>query len=260
MYGLCGLTSVTTELRLQRLYAGKFAEVDLMLLALGDTATENASSLNEYGLRCPDDPLVLLAQAHQAWQQHDFATARGLYERGLAQRSDLNDAQARLGRILCDAGDAAAFVKWHAQLATTAENHPDTWVVRGDWSLRQSDTKGAVRCYWEAARRDGTHRRAHHQLGQALSTLGESRIAEAFQRRNAVLQELLLAAKHYGLESTSTSAQKAAISIEISTRLSGAASVISTRTMRLASQVTTKKTTTPSMLLAPPSTLNRARP
>jgi tetratricopeptide (TPR) repeat protein len=209
LYGLCGLTSLTTELRLERLYAGNFAEVDLMLLALGDTATENANSLSEYIQNCPDDPLVLLARAHQAWQQHDFATARALYEQGLAQRGDLDDAQARLGRILCETGDDAEFIKWHAQLATTAENHPETWGVRGDWSLRQSDAKGSVRCYWEAARRDATYRRAHHQLGQALSSLGEQRIAEAFQHRNAVLQELLLAAKHYGLESTSTSALRA---------------------------------------------------
>lgn len=214
LYGLCGLTSRTTELRLKRLYEGKFAAVDLMLLALGDTAAENATSLSDYRRSCPDDPLVVLAQAHQAWQQHDFATARAFYEQGLAQRSDLNDAQSRLGRILCETGDDAAFVKWHAQLDLTAEDHSETWVVRGDWSLRQSDTKGAVRCYWEAARRDGSHRRAHHQLGQALSSLGEQRIAESFQRRNASLQELLLAAKHYGLESTSTSALRAIAAAE----------------------------------------------
>lgn len=210
LYGLCGLTSLTTSLRLERLYTGKFAEVDLLLLALGDTAAENATTLSSYSETSPDDPLTLLGRAQQAWQQHDFATAQSLYERGLAQRPELFDAQARLGRILSEQADATHFLKWHAQLPTKAHNHPEIWAVRGDWSLRQNDTSGAIRCYWEACRRDPTHRRAHHQLGQCLSLLGETQVAGAFQRRNALLQQLLLTAKQSRLDSTSASALRSA--------------------------------------------------
>ena len=206
LYGLCGLTSLTTSLRLERLYTGKFAEVDLLLLALGDTAAENAASLSSYIKSSPDDPLTLLGQAHQAWQQYDFTTAQPLYEQGLAQRPELFDAQARLGRILLQQTDPAQFLKWHAHLPAASTNHSEIWAVRGDWSLRQNDTPGAIRCYWEACRRDPTHRRAHHQLGQCLSLLEEPRMAGEFQRRNALLQELLLAAKQSGLDSKSASA------------------------------------------------------
>lgn len=38
LYGLCGLTSLTTAIRFERVRSGQFTEVDLVLLALGDTA------------------------------------------------------------------------------------------------------------------------------------------------------------------------------------------------------------------------------
>ena len=202
LYGLCGLTSLTTDLRFKRVRAGQATDVDLVLLGLGDTAAENAASLASYQKASPDDALTQLAAAHQAWQQHDYQTARQLYEKGLAQRPDLCDAQARLGRILKESTDDAGFLQWHAGLSKACDEHADLWAVRGDYSLSHNDVRGAVRCYWEAARRDPSHRSAHHQLGQALASLGELPIAEAFQRRNEHLQQLLLAAKQYNVEAS----------------------------------------------------------
>ena len=200
--GLCGFTSETATLRFNRLQAGQFSEVDLVLLALGDTAAENAESLKDYLTHSPDDPLTILAQAHQAWQQHDFPMARMLYERGLKLRPDSADAQARLGRILSELPDTSEFLKWRSQLNVTVADHAEIWAVFGDWSLRQQDSRGAIRCFWEAARRDPAHRRAHHQLGQLLASIGETRLAEGFQKRNETLQEFLLSAKQFNLEPT----------------------------------------------------------
>ncbi len=202
LYGLCGNTSETAALRFNRVRAGQFSEVDLVLLALGDTAAENSESLKEYLTNNPDDPLTILAQAHQAWQQHDLPTARTLYEQGLKQRSESADAQAGLGRILSDLPDASDFLKWRSQLSVTVADHAEVWAVFGDWSLRQQDSRGAIRCFWEAARRDPAHRRAHHQLGQLLASIGETRLAEGFQKRNEALQEFLLSAKQFNLEPT----------------------------------------------------------
>jgi tetratricopeptide (TPR) repeat protein len=196
IYGLCGLTSLTADLRFRRLCAGDFSEVDLLLLALGDTAAENALSLNEFVRADPEDPLVLLAQAHQAWQHHELPAAKILYETAVSKRPDLDDAQARLGRIYCELKDEAAFPRWFVHLPTSAKVLPETWTVFGDWSISRGDTRGAIRCLWEATRLDATHRRAHHRLGQALASL-ENANAELFQRRNERLQEQLLAAKQY---------------------------------------------------------------
>lgn len=209
IYGLCGLTSLSTRLRFDRIIADQFAEVDLMLLALGDTAAENADSLNKYFEASPDDPLTLIARGHQRWQQHDYTSAQEFYLRGKTARPELVDAQARLGRIYCEESNPPAFLAWHSQLDSPASDASEIWAVRGDWSVLVGDIAGGVRCYWEAARRDPVHRRAHHQLGQLLSQLGEPELAEPFQRRNAGLQELLLAAKQTGLDRSSTALLRA---------------------------------------------------
>ena len=214
LYGLCGLTSLTTDLRIKRVRAGQATDVDLVLLGLGDTAAENAASLASYQKAAPDDALTLLATAHQAWQQHDFTTARPLYEKGFTRRPELCDAQARLGRILKESGEDAEFLKWHADLPESCNAHADIWAVRGDFSLSHNDVRGAVRCYWEAARRDPAHRSAHHQLGQALASLGEVQIAEAFQRRNESLQQLLLAAKQYNVEASAEKVVRVALAAQ----------------------------------------------
>lgn len=197
LYGLCGLTSLTADLRFRRLCAGDFAEVDLLLLALGDTAAENALSLNEFVSAHPEDPLVLLAQAHQTWQHHELPAAKVLYETVISKRPELDDAQARLGRIYCELMDEISFLRWFNQLPPTAKVLPETWTVLGDWSISHGDTRGAIRCFWEATRLDATHRRAHHRLGQALASVEDAKHAELFQRRNERLQEQLLAAKQY---------------------------------------------------------------
>ena len=210
LYGMCGLTSLTSGLRSHRLTSGQFAEVDLLLLALGETAAENAGALQQYIRTSPDDPLTQIAHGRQAWLRHDLPEARHLYSVGLSQRPDLIDAQAQLGRILFDQSDAAAFLAWHAGLSPTAEEHPDVWVLRGDWSWRDQDLAGGVRCYQEAARRDPAHRRAHYQLGQALLALGETSLAQRCQRRNADLQDLLIAAKQWSLDHRPAGALRAA--------------------------------------------------
>ncbi len=197
LYGLCGLTSLTADLRFRRLCAGDFAEVDLLLLALGDTAAENALSLNEFVSAHPEDPLVLLAQAHQTWQHHELPAAKVLYETVISKRPELDDAQARLGRIYCELMDEISFLRWFNQLPPSAKVLPETWTVLGDWSISHGDTRGAIRCFWEATRLDATHRRAHHRLGQALASVEDAKHAELFQRRNERLQEQLLAAKQY---------------------------------------------------------------
>ncbi len=193
--GLCGLTAQAERLRFERLQAGEPSEAELLLLALGDTAAEEALSLVDFVRVNPYDPLVRLAQGYQAWQHHQWVAARSYYESVIVDRPDLDEAQARLGRILCELDDEAAFMQWHQKLTPATRSLAETWAVRGDWAIRHGDMPGAIRCYWEAARLDPMHRRAHHQLGSALTTLGEPSLATSFQFRHDQLQQSLIAAK-----------------------------------------------------------------
>lgn len=209
LYGLCGFTDRTATLRFDRISSGQFAEIDLLLLALGETAAENSEVLQDYIAADPDDPLVQIAQGHRAWQQHDLPAARTFYERGLARRPDLIEAQSRLGRILSELGDGPAFRLWHRRLDSSADDLAEIWVVRGDWSTHEQDLPGSIRCYGEAARRDPSHARAHYLLSQALLRQGETSLAAPFQRRNADLHELLLAGKQTYLDRSSASVLRA---------------------------------------------------
>lgn len=193
--GLCGFTTRAARLRLERLQAGEPSEHELLLLALSDTAAEEALSLADFVRVNPHDPLVRLAQGYQAWQHHQWVAARSFYESAITERPDLEEAQARFGRILCELDDEAAFLQWHQKLTSAAGALAETWAVRGDWAIRHGDTPGAIRCYWEAARRDPMHRRAHHQLGSALTAIREPSIAAPFQFRHEQLQRSLIAAK-----------------------------------------------------------------
>jgi hypothetical protein len=110
-------------------------------------------------------------------------------------RSDFPDAHARLGKILLELRDEAAFRSWYFSLPECAKTIPETWTVFGDWALRHGDADGALRCLGEATRLDSTHQRSHHLLGQVLASRGESEDASWFQHRNERLQEYLVAAK-----------------------------------------------------------------
>jgi len=197
MAGLCGLTVRAEKLRFQLLQAELASDTDLLVLALGDTAAEEALPLENFIRANPADPLARMAQGYHAWQHHQWDAARSHYEAALAVRSDLSDAHARLGRILCELDDEAAFMQWHRALPLAVRSLAETWAARGDWAIRHADISGAIRCYWEAARRDPMNRRAHHQLGIALTTIGEPSTAAPFQLRHEGLQRSLLAAKQY---------------------------------------------------------------
>ncbi len=94
-----------------------------------------------------------------------------------------------LGLLLLDHPSDTDFLEWHRALPTSCEAHPDVWVARGLWARKQSDLRGAARCFWEALRRQPDHRRATTQLGQVLLTMQPSD-ATAYQQRALQLQRL----------------------------------------------------------------------
>ncbi len=141
----------------------------------------------------PKDAAPLLAKARVAVQHNELARAREWLAKVTAAEPQLTEAQAWLGQALAALGDADAFMDWHASLPAGAEEHPDIWLVRGEWAERQQNPQGAARCYWEAVRRDPNHRQANHRLGQTLTALNDSSRAEPFTSRASLLQQLFTA-------------------------------------------------------------------
>ncbi|MBW3542077.1 MAG: VCBS repeat-containing protein [Planctomycetes bacterium] len=154
----------------------------------------------------PGDPPVLLGLAGHARDGGHDAEALQLVRAAVAAEAALIEAQALLGRLLLDADAEAEFDSWQRRLPPEAGGHPDIWSLRAEWAERAGESRTAIRCYWEALRRDPSLRAANYQLAQLLIELGEDERAAPFLRRAEELQQLralkdnLLSSEHTSLE------------------------------------------------------------
>ncbi|MFV2066671.1 MAG: FG-GAP-like repeat-containing protein [Pirellulales bacterium] len=137
-----------------------------------------------------EDPTMLLGVAACTLYALDSPKIKLLLEEVVRTVPDLVDAQARLGSLLLEEGDAVEFVSWHDKLPEQAGDHPEIWAVRGAWALRHGQKRVAMRCYWETLRRDPNHRPALHQLGRLLIGSKDERGAAPIVTRGQQLHEL----------------------------------------------------------------------
>ena len=210
LLGLCGRSWEATACRFTLVRTNAFTATDLLLLALRETALENTDSLSEHARRQPDDPLILLGMALAAQSERRVIEADLLLRRAIASAPELTEARIRLGSLLLETGKLTDFQEWDCQLPPQANEHPETWALRGDAARGQGQLRGAVRCYWEALRRDPCHQRASYQLSQVLIQLELPTQSRPFAQRAVWLQDLLLAMKRNRTSTFSLLAQEAA--------------------------------------------------
>ncbi|MCA9068175.1 MAG: VCBS repeat-containing protein, partial [Planctomycetaceae bacterium] len=108
----------------------------------------------------------------------------------VAKAPEQTEAQTQLGTLLLEMNDTNGFLNWHHQLPASAETHPDIWYLRGMFAISREEPRTAIRCLWEALRRDPDHRRGCYQLAQRLTLAGESQRAKPFADRFALLEEV----------------------------------------------------------------------
>lgn len=200
LYGMSGCSPEGRQLRWERIRESAFTETDLILLALGDTAAENAAHVEQLAVKNPSDPWTHLAIAHHAFQKHELEVSLSHTRAFVAVRPDVLSAQARLGRLLLLTGDRQGFLDWHTALPAQAEESAEIWAVRAERAELDHDLDGTLRCDWEAVRRDATHLRAHYRIGQFLPKNAATEWATRFQSRHAHLLELILAAKAHAAQ------------------------------------------------------------
>ena len=148
----------------------------------------------EFIKRCqearPDDPLPLLVEARNAISANDFVTAESTLRRVLKSDSWLIEAQVRWGHLLLSQNRDQEFLVWHRDLPSAADSHPETWVLRGLWSIRSNQPQAAIRCFGEGVRLDPNLRAANFHLGRLLADAGSNDLAVKFQERSQLLSEL----------------------------------------------------------------------
>lgn len=146
----------------------------------------------EYVRKCaesyPDDPMVRLAQLSLDIADGRWADAVPGLRQIVSEDPKQIAAQAMLGEALVDS-DQATFDAWEAALPKEADESVEIWFVRGLRARHEGDPQVAARNFWEAVRREPTHRRSNYQLGQVLLALDEPGGRE-FSERAALFFDL----------------------------------------------------------------------
>ncbi|MBA3312996.1 MAG: VCBS repeat-containing protein [Planctomycetaceae bacterium] len=177
-------------LQLQLIQAEHFSIEELLLLSNREDPYYDLPLLDRALAAVPDDPVPLIGKAVAELHKNQPAAAADLLREVVEKVPAQAEAQALLGRALFDLG---AFDEWRRRQRTLpagCDDHPDIWAVRGFWAEARGQKEEAVRCLWEAIRRDPNHRRANFSLGQALTALGRPEDAALYLDRAAMLSEL----------------------------------------------------------------------
>lgn len=161
---------------------------DLALLANLESLYELDEELERQLAAVPDDPRPLLGKARIALFKQQFREAEEFLAPILAGYPAHLEAQISLGKCLVERASEDEFLRWHAGLPADAKNHPDLWAVHGRWAQDRGQNDVAVRCYWEAVKRNANHLKANYQLAQLLIAAGRDQLAAPFLRRAELLE------------------------------------------------------------------------
>jgi tetratricopeptide (TPR) repeat protein len=137
----------------------------------------------------PNHAGLILAESRQAILRQDYRAAKSLVILALKANPQLDEAHARLGRILLIDGTTGELQRWRKNLPASAMDHPDTWIALGHLAERLENGTGAARCFWEAGRRDAASLSANYRLGKQLASLGRPDEADLLLKRARGLEK-----------------------------------------------------------------------
>ena len=140
------------------------------------------------------DALGLLGAAHAAAALGRKEQAHELVRRVLEHRSELVEAYVLEATLLVDEGQLDQFDQWCENMPPAVQAHPGYWYNLGRRVHHHGDVRSAIRCYWEALRRQPNHDRATYQMGQVLAADGQKDLAQRFLDRGKKLNELVILA------------------------------------------------------------------
>ncbi len=165
---------------------------DLLFLGNPVHTVDQSEFLNFARSAAPQDPLPSIGLASVALFHGKKEEARELLKDALAKGTEIQEAQALLGRLYVETNDSQALDAWNRQLGSRAEMHPEIWFVRGVWAEEHGEPEAAIRCYWETLQRHPDHARANYRMGQILVARGKLEWAHTFSQRAEKQEELNL--------------------------------------------------------------------
>ncbi|MGE0608877.1 MAG: FG-GAP-like repeat-containing protein [Pirellulales bacterium] len=169
--------------------SGKYTRHELELLGGLRISVAEESALREYAAAAPQDAALWLGLAIR-FRESDEAVCQEYLRKAISLNPQLADAHAWLGWMLSHQQDGRAAIRWSVELPTIAEVHPMTWATRGYLAQQRQDSPAAIRCYWEAMRRDPNLSLANIHLGTLLEAAGRNDDARLFRERDQTLTDL----------------------------------------------------------------------
>lgn len=164
--------------------------LELLLLGNLEKPLDASAEVQALAEKSPQAPATMLAQACLALQQRKKSEARRLLQKTVEAAPQLAEAQVRLGQLLLESGDVAAFQKWNAAVPDEVSAHPQLWLTRAEFAARQDESKAALRLLLEAVRRDPDHKKAIFRAGRALIAAGHEAAGQKFLDRHRELETL----------------------------------------------------------------------
>ncbi len=172
---------------------GKWSVQHLIYIGNLAKSIENERELRQFHEVDRQDPLPLLGLARLRMRAGLFDEAKQFLDTVLRQAPTLIEANVQMGKLLLQT-EFHAIQQWHAKLPSSAETHPEIWMIRGEW-LRKNRVQLplAARCYIEAVRRDPNHLAALHGLAQVAAEIGYAAHTKDILARTERLDKLLYA-------------------------------------------------------------------
>ena len=191
---LCqGRRSESRPIRFGMLKHGDLLTEDLVFLGNPQAILSAADYLEGFLIEDPQFTVPHLGLGKLAEKSSQLVEAEKHYKAVIEKFPKQAESQARLGHVLLakPAKEREALLKaWNDSLPESTFTHAEIWVVRGLWCQQRRDWDSAVRCFWEALKRDAIHTRASIQLSVSLGAVGDAEVAKAFQTQSNYLQEL----------------------------------------------------------------------
>jgi tetratricopeptide (TPR) repeat protein len=144
---------------------------ELAMLANLKAVRHDANRVTKYLTEKRDekDASALVSGVQVALYDERFDEAENLLEEVEKNCPDLLIGKLLRGQLLIATDRYNEIENWNSQLSNLADEHPQTWKIRGQFFRESSDVDAATRCYWEAVRLDPNDQDATYALSQLLA-------------------------------------------------------------------------------------------
>ncbi|GAB4159676.1 MAG: FG-GAP-like repeat-containing protein [Planctomycetaceae bacterium] len=191
LWGVSGQWWRQIPAQLRKIQQGTIERVHLYSLALAENSLDLSLDLDSLKRDRFQDPLVLMASARRLIADRRYSSAETYLKQVTKTSPEIIQAYVSLGKVYLELKQYANFGELLRSLPSQADDHPDTWFLRGQWAVRNSRDDVALRCFCEAVFRDPNHLESLYRAGRLLTKMRQSQQAARFLNRAKLIQDYL---------------------------------------------------------------------